>query len=45
MNKEEFIKALTDLNINITDKQLNDLDTYYQLLISENQKYNSCYYS
>ena len=40
MNKEDFIKALTNLNINITDKQLKDLDTYYHLLVNENKKYN-----
>ena len=40
MNKEIFIEELKKLNINITDKQLNQLDTYYCLLIEENQKYN-----
>lgn len=40
MNKEEFVKELKKLSINITEKQLNQLDIYYQFLISENQKYN-----
>ena len=40
MNKETFITELSKLNINITDKQLEDLDTYYRLLYEENQKYN-----
>ena len=40
MNKKEFVDELIKLNINITDKQLNDLNTYYQLLVEENKKYN-----
>lgn len=40
MNKEEFINELAKLNINITDKQLRDLDTYYHFLVEENEKYN-----
>ena len=40
MNKEEFISELTKLNIHLSEKQLNDLDTYYQLLVAENKKYN-----
>ena len=40
MNKEEFIKALAELNITLNDKQLQQLSTYYNLLITENQKYN-----
>lgn len=40
MNKEQFIKELSKLNINITEKQLKDLDTYYELLSEENKKYN-----
>lgn len=40
MNKEEFIKALEELNIKITDKQLNDLDTYYKMLIDYNTHTN-----
>lgn len=40
MNKEEFISALKDLDINITDKMLNDLDTYYKMLIDYNSHTN-----
>ena len=40
MNKEEFVKALECLNINLTEKQLNDLDTYYKMLIEYNAHTN-----
>ncbi len=40
MNKEEFIKELSKLGINLTAIQLEQLNTYYQQLIVENQKYN-----
>ena len=40
MNKEEFIFALKELNINLTDKQLSDLDTYYKMLIDYNSHTN-----
>ena len=40
MNKEEFINNLKELNIEITDKKLNQLDLYYQILKEENNKYN-----
>lgn len=40
MNKEEFIKELSKLNITITEEQLKKLDKYYNLLIEENKKYN-----
>ncbi len=40
MNKEEFVKALECLNINLTEKQLNDLDTYYKMLIEYNTHTN-----
>jgi 16S rRNA (guanine527-N7)-methyltransferase len=40
MNKEEFINELKKLNITLTDKQLNDLDKYYHLLIEWNEKIN-----
>ena len=40
MNKEEFIKELSKMNINITDYQLQQLEEYYNLLYQENQKYN-----
>jgi len=40
MNKEEFINELKKINIEITTKQLSDLNKFYQLLYQENQKYN-----
>ena len=40
MNKEEFISELKNLNITLTDKQLNDLDKYYHLLVEWNEKIN-----
>lgn len=40
MNKEEFIIALQELNINITDEQLNKLNKFYKLLIEWNKKIN-----
>ena len=40
MNKEEFIKEVTNLKIKIDDKKLEQLDKYYHLLYEENQKYN-----
>ena len=39
MNKEEFIKELTKLNITIDNNKLNMLEKYYNLLIEENKKY------
>ena len=38
MNKEEFINELSKLNITLTEKQLNQLEKYYQLLVIENKK-------
>lgn len=40
MNKEEFIKELKKINIELTETQLNQLDKYYKILVEENQKYN-----
>lgn len=40
MNKEEFIKELSKLDIVLTEKQLNNLEIYYKLLVEENKKYN-----
>lgn len=40
MNKEIFIKELKKINININNKQLEQLETYYKILIEENKKYN-----
>lgn len=32
MNKDEFIRALSDLGIKLNTKQLSQLDEYYRLL-------------
>ena len=40
MNKELFIKSLSDLNITPTTLQLEQLEKYYEILINENKKYN-----
>lgn len=40
MNKELFINELKKINISLTDTMLDQLDTYYELLVSENKKYN-----
>lgn len=40
MNKELFIKELANINININDKQLDQLEKYYEILVTENDKYN-----
>lgn len=40
MNKEEFINELKKININITVDMMSKLDKYYQILITENKKYN-----
>ena len=40
MNKNEFITYLKNLNIQITDEQLNMLDTYYKMLIEYNKVMN-----
>ena len=40
MNKEEFIEELSKLNITLTDTMKNQLEQYYQILVSENKKYN-----
>lgn len=40
MNKELFIKELEKLNIKVTDKQLEQLEKYYEILVIENKKYN-----
>lgn len=40
MNKEEFIKAVEELNIKLTDKQMIQLDKFYKLLIEWNKKIN-----
>ena len=40
MTKEEFIKYCSILGINLTTKNLNDLEEYKNLLIEWNQKFN-----
>ena len=40
MNKEQFINYLKKIDINIKENQINQLDMYYNLLITENQKIN-----
>ena len=40
MTKEEFIKYLNELNIDINEDIYNKLDTYYKLLIEWNNKFN-----
>lgn len=40
MNKEQFINELKKIDINITVDILSKLETYYKILVSENEKYN-----
>ena len=40
MTKEEFIIALQNLNIFLTEKQLEQLDKFYELLVEWNNKIN-----
>lgn len=40
MNKEEFVQALKEINIEITEDQLNQLDKFYHLMIEWNEKIN-----
>lgn len=40
MNKEEFIKEVAKLGINMTEEQLNQLDQFYKILVTENEKIN-----
>lgn len=40
MNKETFIKELEKINIKLTAEQLDKLEKYYEILITENEKYN-----
>jgi len=40
MNKEEFVQSLKEINIEINEKKLAQLEDYYNLLITENKKYN-----
>lgn len=40
MHKEEFINALKEFDIDITDKKMNQLDTYYKMIIEYNTHTN-----
>mgnify|MGYP004654177679 FL=1 len=40
MSKEEFIIKVKELGLILTNKELNNLDRYYQILKEENSKYN-----
>ena len=40
MNKNEFVLAIKELGIDITEEKLNKLDKYYDLLIEWNNKIN-----
>lgn len=40
MNEKEFIVAVKELGIEITDLQLKQLESFYELLIQWNQKMN-----
>ena len=40
MNKEEFINALKELDIDLNDKILNDLEIYYEMLVDYNKHTN-----
>ena len=40
MNKEEFIESLKEINIEITEKQLKQLDQFYHLMLEWNEKIN-----
>ena len=40
MNKKLFLKEVEHLGIFLTEKQINDLDTYYKLLVSYNEFVN-----
>ena len=40
MNQSDFINYVEKLGINLTDTQLNQLETYYEMLIEWNKKMN-----
>ena len=44
MNKEEFIKELKKLNIELNNDTLAKLDEYYNILNEENKKYNLIFF-
>lgn len=40
MNQNKFIEELKKINIELTDKQLNDLEIYYEMLVEYNERMN-----
>ena len=40
MNKEEFLLELEKINISLSNKQLDQLEKFYKLLVEWNQKIN-----
>ena len=40
MNKEEFLEECRKINITLTEKQQEQLDNFYKLMIKWNQKIN-----
>ncbi len=40
MNREEFLKELSKINIKLDENAINKLEKYHQILTQENQKYN-----
>ena len=40
MNKEEFINSIKELNIELNEKKLQQLEEFYNLLVTENKKYH-----
>ena len=40
MNKEEFIKAVKQLKVDLTEEKLEKLNKFYNLLIEWNKKIN-----
>ena len=40
MNREEFLTAVKELGISITNKQLEQLNEYYKALVEWNKKIN-----
>ena len=40
MNKEEFIRACKEINVEITEDQLKQLDQFYHLMLEWNEKIN-----
>ena len=40
MNLNNFIEKLKEMNITLNEKQLSQLNQYYEILVEENEKYN-----